>query len=108
MRDGACHPGERMSCAAHAGTRPDEARRQTRQEESIKYVYVGRNEIVALVVGLVTGFLYSWLDLPIPAPNVLGGILAIIFTYVGYVIVKLFRKQLTFGRPASSEIRSEA
>jgi XapX domain-containing protein len=65
----------------------------------MEYLYVGRNELVALVVGLVTGFLYSLLSLPIPAPPVLGGILAIIFTFVGYVIVKLYRKQITFGRP---------
>lgn len=64
-----------------------------------EHVYIGRNEIVALVVGLVTGTLYSWLNLPIPAPNVLGGILAIIFTYVGYLIVQKCRKAVVFGRP---------
>lgn len=63
------------------------------------YVYVGRNELVALVVGLVTGTLYSWLNLPIPAPNVLGGIFAIIFTYLGYLIVNAWRRSVTFGRP---------
>ena len=74
----------------------------------MEYLYVGRNELVALVVGLVTGFLYSLLNLPIPAPNVLGGILAIIFTFAGYVIVKLVRKQITFGRPESHSLRVEA
>ena len=49
------------------------------------YVYVGRNEWVALVVGLITGTLYTWLNLPIPAPNVAGGIFAILFTYIGYL-----------------------
>jgi XapX domain-containing protein len=42
---------------------------------------------------LLTEFIYSLLDLPIPAPNVLGGILAIIFTYVGLVVVHMFRKE---------------
>jgi len=65
----------------------------------MQYVYVGRNELVALIVGLVTGTLYSWLDLPIPAPNVLGGIFAIIFTYLGYLIVNVWRRSVTFGRP---------
>lgn len=65
----------------------------------MQYVYIGRNEIVALIVGLITGGLYSWLSLPIPAPNVFGGILAIIFTYIGYLIVEKFRGQVTFGAP---------
>lgn len=64
-----------------------------------EHVYIGRNEIVALVVGLVTGTLYSWLSLPIPAPNVLGGIFAIIFTYIGYLIVQVMRKAVVFGPP---------
>lgn len=64
-----------------------------------EHVYVGRNEIVALVVGLITGGLYTWLSLPIPAPPVLGGIMAIIFTYVGYLIVQVARKAVVFGPP---------
>lgn len=63
------------------------------------YVYIGRNELVALIVGLVTGTLYSWLNLPIPAPNVLGGIFAILFTYLGYLIVNAWRRSVTLGRP---------
>jgi XapX domain-containing protein len=69
-----------------------------------QYIYIGRTEITALVVGLVTGFIYSLLDLPIPAPNVLGGILAIIFTYIGLVIVQMVRKEATFGPPPTAEI----
>jgi XapX domain-containing protein len=69
-----------------------------------QYIYVGRTEITALVVGVVTGALYSLLDLPIPAPNVLGGIMAIIFTYVGLVIVQMARKEATFGPPPAAEI----
>jgi len=65
----------------------------------MQYIYVGRTEILALGVGLVTGFIYSLLDLPIPAPNVLGGILAIIFTYIGLIIVQLLRKEAAFGPP---------
>lgn len=63
------------------------------------YVYVGRNEWVALVVGLITGTLYTWLNLPIPAPNVAGGIFAILFTYIGYLIVGAFRRTVSFGPP---------
>jgi len=67
-----------------------------------EYVYIGRTEIVATVVGLVTGALYSWLNLPIPAPNVFGGILAIIFTFIGYVIIQKARGVLAFGPPPKS------
>ena len=48
-------------------------------------------EFQASLVGLVTGILYSWLRLPIPAPNVLGGILAIWGTYIGLVIVQALK-----------------
>lgn len=65
----------------------------------MQYIYIGRNEIVALFVGLVTGTLYSWLNLPIPAPNVAGGICAILFTYIGYLLVQAWRKTIAFGRP---------
>lgn len=67
----------------------------------MEYVYIGRNELVAFVVGLVTGFIYSLLNLPIPAPPVLGGILAIIFTFIGYLIVQKYRNLITFGAPPS-------
>lgn len=68
----------------------------------MQHVYIGRNELVALLVGLVTGGIYSWLSLPIPAPNVLGGILAIIFTYAGYLIVQKARGLIAFGPPPKS------
>lgn len=64
-----------------------------------EHVYIGRTEVVATIVGLVTGALYSWLNLPIPAPNVFGGILAIIFTFIGYVIIQKARGALAFGPP---------
>ena len=57
---------------------------------------IGETEILAALVGLVTGLLYTGLRAPIPAPNVLGGILAIIGTYAGLVIVGLLRGQVTF------------
>ena len=52
---------------------------------------IGSIEFQASLVGLVTGVLYSWLRLPIPAPNVLGGILAIWGTYLGLVIVQAIK-----------------
>lgn len=65
----------------------------------MNYVYIGKTEILALVVGLITGAIYGGLNLPIPAPNVLGGNLAILFTFVGLVIVGLIRGEVKFGPP---------
>lgn len=67
-----------------------------------EYVYVGKTEIKALIVGLVTGVLYGALSLPIPAPNVLGGNLAILFTFIGLLIVGLMRHEMVIGRPPKS------
>lgn len=74
----------------------------------MQYVYVGKTELVALLVGLTTGFIYSWLRLPIPAPGVLGGIFAIIFTYIGYLIVQKIRGEITFGKPAAINLETAA
>lgn len=60
------------------------------------HIMIGATEISASIVGLVTGLLYGGLRLPIPAPNVLGGILAIWGTFIGLVIVQMFRGQVTF------------
>lgn len=57
-------------------------------------------DLVALkasVVGLVTGIIYGGLRLPIPAPNVLGGILAIWGTFAGLVITQVIRGQVVWG-----------
>lgn len=67
------------------------------------YVYVGKTEIKALIVGLVTGALYGSLNLPIPAPGVLGGNLAVLFTFIGLVIVGLLRREMALGKPPVDE-----
>lgn len=65
----------------------------------MQYVYFGKTELKALIVGLITGALYGVLNLPIPAPNVLGGNLAILFTFIGLLIVGLWRHEMKLGRP---------
>ena len=57
---------------------------------------IGTTEMLAALVGLITGVLYTALRAPVPAPPVLGGIFAIIGTWVGFVIVGLMRGQVTF------------
>lgn len=57
---------------------------------------IGETELLAALVGLITGVLYTALRAPVPAPPVLGGILAIIGTWVGFVIVGMIRGQVTF------------
>ncbi len=39
--------------------------------------------ILALVVGLITGLIFSFFKLPIPAPNVLPGVIGIFGVYLG-------------------------
>ena len=56
----------------------------------------GQTEILASVVGLVIGRIYTSVRAPIPAPNVLGGIFAILGTFIGYVFVAALRGQLVF------------
>lgn len=60
------------------------------------HISLGLVELQASAVGLITGILYTGVNAPIPAPNVLGGILAIVGTFVGYVAVAALRNQLTF------------
>jgi XapX domain-containing protein len=43
--------------------------------------------VLALLTGLVTGSVFSYLQIPIPAPPNLVGVLGIIGIYVGYSIV---------------------
>lgn len=61
------------------------------------HLALGIVELKASVVGLVTGLLYTSVRAPIPAPNVLGGILAIIGTFVGFVAVAAMRGHFTIG-----------
>lgn len=60
-------------------------------------ITLGATELQAAAVGLVTGVLYTSVRAPIPAPNVLGGIFAIVGTFVGFVFVAAMRGQLHFG-----------
>lgn len=60
------------------------------------HIGIGVTELAAAGVGLFTGLLYSILRAPIPAPNVLGGILAIWGTFAGLVIVQLFEHHVVF------------
>lgn len=56
----------------------------------------GMTEILASGVGLVTGLIYTSVRAPIPAPNVLGGIFAIVGTFIGFIFVAALRGQLVF------------
>ncbi|QJP13784.1 DUF1427 family protein [Starkeya sp. ORNL1] len=58
---------------------------------------IGATELQAAAVGLVTGLIYTAVRAPIPAPNVLGGIFAILGTFVGFAVVAAARGQLAFA-----------
>lgn len=44
--------------------------------------------ILALIVGIVLGYIFSKLKLPAPAPLVLAGILGIVGIWAGYLLGK--------------------
>lgn len=46
--------------------------------------------ILALVTGLLTGALFRFLHIPIPAPPELPGLLGIVGIYVGYKLIDHF------------------
>lgn len=44
--------------------------------------------LAALAVGFSAGALFTYLQLPIPAPPELPGVMAILGIYIGYVVVE--------------------
>lgn len=40
--------------------------------------------ILALFTGIITGFIFAWLKLPIPAPGAFPGIIGIFGIYAGF------------------------
>lgn len=54
--------------------------------EIVEAFTLGMDAVQAFIVGLVIGVVFTWFDLPIPVPSVLGGILAIWGVFIGWVI----------------------
>lgn len=46
--------------------------------------------ILALLTGLLTGALFRFLNIPIPAPPELPGVMGIVGIYVGYKVIEYF------------------
>jgi XapX domain-containing protein len=44
--------------------------------------------VLALVTGTVTGAVFAYLQVPIPAPPTLSGVLGIVGIYLGYRVVE--------------------
>lgn len=44
--------------------------------------------LAALAIGFTTGALFTYLQLPLPAPPELPGVVGILGIYVGYVVVE--------------------
>lgn len=54
------------------------------------------NEIfMALIAGLIVGFIFAFLRLPIPAPPVLSGIMGIIGIFLGYKAFQMLLPLIT-------------
>ncbi|WP_228434381.1 DUF1427 family protein [Natrarchaeobaculum aegyptiacum] len=56
--------------------------------EIVEAFTLGMDAIQAFIVGLIIGVIFTWFDLPIPVPSVLGGILAIWGVFIGWVITR--------------------
>lgn len=48
--------------------------------------------LLALAVGVITGFVFTFFKLPIPAPNVLPGVVAIVGVYGGGKLFEVVSK----------------
>lgn len=46
--------------------------------------------VLALLTGLVTGALFRFLNVPIPAPPELPGVMGIVGIFVGYKVIDYF------------------
>ncbi|RQG92498.1 XapX domain-containing protein [Natrarchaeobius chitinivorans] len=46
--------------------------------------------VLALLTGLVTGALFRFLNIPIPAPPELPGVMGIVGIFVGYKLIEYF------------------
>ena len=49
-----------------------------------------KETLLSLITGLVAGGIFSFLKLPIPAPNTFSGIFGVIGLCVGYLLVQRF------------------
>jgi XapX domain-containing protein len=45
----------------------------------------------SLITGLVTGIIFSFFKLPIPAPTILAGVVGIFGIYLGYVVIQYLK-----------------
>lgn len=48
-----------------------------------------RIALLSLVTGIFVGVLFAYVDLPIPAPQNLAGILGIVGIYIGYQLIQV-------------------
>ncbi|QXM05126.1 XapX domain-containing protein [Crassaminicella indica] len=49
-------------------------------------------ELIALIVGIITGGIFTFAKLPLPAPPSLAGIMGIVGIFLGSKIVELITK----------------
>ncbi|RCW77461.1 XapX domain-containing protein [Saliterribacillus persicus] len=53
-----------------------------------------REIILALIAGLIVGFLFAWIKLPIPAPPALAGVMGIVGVYLGFKAFEWIQQML--------------
>ncbi|SDK15909.1 XapX domain-containing protein [Sediminibacillus albus] len=50
--------------------------------------------ILALVTGVIVGFIFAWGKLPIPAPPALAGVVGIVGIYCGFKLFQLIEPMI--------------
>jgi len=50
--------------------------------------------LLSLLLGCVTGFLFSFFNLPVPAPPTLAGLMGIVGLFVGYLLGKVLKAKV--------------
>jgi len=50
--------------------------------------------LLSLLMGCVTGFLFSLFNLPVPAPPTLAGVMGIVGLFLGYILGQFLGKKV--------------
>ncbi|WP_407269248.1 DUF1427 family protein [Radiobacillus sp. PE A8.2] len=50
--------------------------------------------LLALIAGVIVGFIFSWIKLPLPAPPALAGVVGIAGVYLGFKLFEIVKPMM--------------